>query len=249
MLTTTKHLLAKNRVLPAFNFSTLEISRSIISAAEELKQPFIFELNAKELSFVGEALAVAVIDVFSREYSIDFSLHLDHQTETDPIIKGSKLGFSSGMLDISKLPRPTSTAALRKLQGQLPSNFLLEVSVRNLDEALLVEELGADLLAIETENYASLDTLAKVRKVTKLPFVMHGGSERSTKEIREAVALGVVKINFNSCLRHAWRLGLENTFKENPSMLQSYELLKRSCSLVKEVTKEKLAMVRKASVN
>lgn len=246
MLISTKQLLAQNKVVPAFNFGTLEVARSIIEAAEELSSLFILEINQKEVEFLGLRTAVYLAESFSKEYKTPFSLHFDHTANVDEFLTAAKLGFSSGLFDTSKLPLSESLAILRRLRQELPRDFMLEVTVDSAAQALQMEELGADLLAVEKDNYCDLSLLAEVRNVTKLPFVMHGGSSRTALDIQKAVDLGVVKINFNTCLRQAWRQGLESSFREQPGVLQSYQLLAKSRQLVREVAKEKMLMVKRA---
>jgi len=247
MLISTKHLLAKHKVLPAFNFGTLEVARSIVEAAQSLDAPFIFEVNQKEVEFIGFGTAVSLITSLSHDYSVPFSLHLDHTSSTKEFRHAVELGFTSGLFDVSKLPVTEALKVLHDLKETLPPDFMLEVTCDSVENSLRMEELGASLLAVEKDNYSDLDLMGQVRKFTKLPFVMHGGSSRTVSDVRKAIELGVVKVNFNTCLRQAWRLGLENSFKENPHVLQSYVLLAKSRDLVREVAKEKIQLVRRAA--
>lgn len=247
MLVSTKDLLHKQKVVPAFNFGTLEVARSVVEAAEELQAPFIFEINQKEVEFVGVKTACYLIKSFSSDYQVPFSLHLDHDTNLPEFTRAVELGFTSGLFDVSKMPVVEAFTLLDQLRRSLPKDFLLEVTASSVAEALQVEEHGADLLAIEKDNFCDIALLEEVRHATDLPFVMHGGSSRSVADIRKAVRAGVVKINFNTSLRLAWRLGLENSFKEQPDVLQSYVLLAKSRQLVKDVVKEKITLVRRGS--
>ena len=189
--------------------------------------------------------AVSLATALSVEYSVPFSLHLDHTANPTEFLEAARLGFTSGLFDSSKLSLSESVTLLKRLRQDLPSDFILEVTAGSAATALQMEELGADLLAVEKDNFCDLKLLSEVRKATALPFVMHGGSSRSAREIRAAVELGAVKINFNTCLRRAWRQGLENSFREYPNVLQSYVLLAKSRQLVREVTEEKILLVRK----
>lgn len=243
MLISTKHLLTKHKALAAFNFGTLETAWGIFEGATEASSPFIFELNSKEASFVGLKTASAIVKSFSSGSLVDFSLHLDHCHDIEMILAASEVGFSSGILDISGLTFDNGCDLVKQLKPKLPVDFLLEVTTESPNHAVHLEELGADLLAVEKDNFCDLQLLKSVHHVTSLPLVMHGGSERSRNEIQEAIRIGVVKINLNTCLRKAWRDGLESTFKESPGMLQSYELLSKSRDNVKRVVIEKLRLI------
>ncbi|MCX6784136.1 MAG: class II fructose-bisphosphate aldolase [candidate division WWE3 bacterium] len=243
MITSTKHLLTKRMAVAAFNFGTLDIAQSILAGATSLAEPFIFELNAKEADFIGIGTAFVIAESFSKNSLVDFSLHLDHCSDVDTVLKAAAAGFTSGLIDISEMQVETGFRLVAKLKEKLPKDFLLEVTVSSPSQALHLDELGANLLAVEKDNFCDLSLLKSVRRITNLPLVMHGGSSRSMNEIQEAIRLGVVKINMNTCLRKAWREGLESTFKENSDMLQSYELLKKSKELVKQVVIEKIRYV------
>ena len=188
---------------------------------------FIFELNQNELEFVGVKTAFGIVNSMSNKSNrSNFSLHVDHCHKADILLEAAEAGFTSGLLDTSKMDLHDAVRDVKGLVDRLPKDFLL-----------------ADLLAVEKDNWCDLGLLKVINSVTRLPMVMHGGSSRKASEIREAVKLGVVKINFNTCLRLAYRQGLENTLKANPKMLKSYELLERSRLLVKNVAIEKMKIV------
>ncbi len=51
-----------------------------------------------------------------------------------------------------------------------------------------------------------MDILSAIRKLTKLPLVLHGGSDNPDSEIREAVKLGISKVNISSDTKKAFYL-------------------------------------------
>lgn len=59
-----------------------------------------------------------------------------------------------------------------------------------------------------------MDILMKIRELTKLPLVLHGGSDNPDSEIREAVKLGVSKINISSDIKKAFYLKCREILKD-----------------------------------
>ena len=76
--------------------------------------------------------------------------------------------------------------------------------------AAFVEATGIDLLAvsvgnvhIQTEGQQGLDLhrLVEIRKRISVPLVLHGGTGIAAGALREAIALGVAKVNFGTYLK------------------------------------------------
>lgn len=77
------------------------------------------------------------------------------------------------------------------------------------DVKAFIEATGIDALAIAIGTAHGiypkgkrpalrLDILEKIRELTKLPLVLHGGSDNPDEEIRAAVKMGVSKVNISS---------------------------------------------------
>jgi len=82
-----------------------------------------------------------------------------------------------------------------------------------------VEETDVDLLAIScgnfhgiecsgTDPHLRLDVIKKIKDVVDTGLVLHGGSGTPENDIKEAIKLGIVKININTELRLAFANGL-----------------------------------------
>lgn len=61
-----------------------------------------------------------------------------------------------------------------------------------------------------------LDLLHQIRQSIDCSISLHGGSGTPGHYFRDAVKLGVTKININSDMRYAYRTTLEKVLKENP---------------------------------
>lgn len=86
-----------------------------------------------------------------------------------------------------------------------------------------VEQTGIDALAIAIGNIHLLEgqkskmdfeLLEEIKKKIKIPLVLHGGTGMAEDEIREAIYLGITKINIGTILKRAY-LGVFNNFCRN----------------------------------
>jgi fructose-bisphosphate aldolase class II len=94
------------------------------------------------------------------------------------------------------------------------------------DEAKeFVEKTGVDIFAASIGNLHGLyptpktldiELLKKIREKLDCYISLHGGSGTPAHFFREAVKVGVSKININSEMRRAFRTNLEKTLKDNP---------------------------------
>jgi ketose-bisphosphate aldolase len=61
-----------------------------------------------------------------------------------------------------------------------------------------------------------IDLLKQIREAIDCSISLHGGSDTPGHYFRDAVAVGVTKININSDMRYAYRTALEQTLADNP---------------------------------
>jgi fructose/tagatose bisphosphate aldolase len=79
--------------------------------------------------------------------------------------------------------------------------------------ARFVEDTGVDLLAVSVGNVhiqvrgeagLDLDHLATLHRRLPVPLVLHGGTGIATDSLREALRLGVVKVNYGTYLKQRY---------------------------------------------
>ena len=107
-----------------------------------------------------------------------------------------------------------------------------------------VEATGIDTYAAAIGNLhgkypvpkvLDLELLKQVRKAIDCNISLHGGSDTPGHYFRDAVKIGVTKININSDMRYAYRTALEKVLSEN----------KNEYSVAKLVSKEVIEAVQK----
>ncbi|MCX6722758.1 MAG: class II fructose-bisphosphate aldolase, partial [Candidatus Staskawiczbacteria bacterium] len=123
------------------------------------------------------------------------------------------------------------------------------------EEALkYLQETKADLLAISMGNFHGieisgidpnlrLDVLKAVKdKVGNALFVLHGGSGTPEDDMKEAIKMGIVKININTELRLAFSGKLRKALNADPEEITPYKFLVDAEAGVKEATRWKINM-------
>ena len=135
--------LSRHYAIPAFNFYNMETLRAIISAARDTRSPVILAVSESALKYMGEDLLRGMIWGLNITDTDGVALHLDHGSSFESCVNAIKLGFSSVMIDGSKLPFDAN-AALAKQVSDYAHQYDVTVEA----------ELGV-LSGIEDENTKS----------------------------------------------------------------------------------------------
>jgi fructose-bisphosphate aldolase class II len=86
-----------------------------------------------------------------------------------------------------------------------------------------------------------LELLAQLRAATTCNISLHGGSGTPGHYFRDAVKIGVTKININSDMRYAYRTALEKVLADNPGEYSVSKLIaKEVLPAVQKVVESKL---------
>ncbi|MGA4841140.1 class II fructose-bisphosphate aldolase [Streptomyces sp. G45] len=109
-LVTTGELVARAHAegcgVAAFNVITLEHAEAIALGAERAQAPAILQISQNAVAFHGGRLGpiAAATAAVARASSAPLALHLDHVTDPELLRAAHPEGFSSVMVDASKLP-------------------------------------------------------------------------------------------------------------------------------------------------
>ncbi len=114
-----------------------------------------------------------------------------------------------------------------------------------------VEATGIDTFAAAIGNLhgkypvpkvLDLELLKRIRGAIDCNISLHGGSGTPGHYFRDAVAIGVTKVNINSDMRYAYRTTLEKILKEHADEYSVAKLISKDVvSAVQEVVESKLA--------
>lgn len=212
-----------------FNFRTLEEIEVFIEAGNETSNPIILGCIPKIFNILGGRNIVGVYRSLASTCKVPVVLHLDHATNLEDIWKAMSTGFTSVMIDGSRLPldeniKITSTVvrvarpAGLSIEGELGiigrTGTLEETNLEDFttpEEAQrFVAETEVDALAIAVGSvhgfYKSTPKLAFDRidiisRITNIPLVLHGGTGIPISDLKKAIHLGITKVNIGTEFR------------------------------------------------
>jgi ketose-bisphosphate aldolase len=91
-----------------------------------------------------------------------------------------------------------------------------------------------------------IELLKKIRGVIDCNISLHGGSGTPGHYFKEAVIVGVQKININSDMRKAYRDTLERVLDENPTQYAVIKLMDEVITSVQSVVEKKIGLFNSA---
>lgn len=244
-----------------------DIIWAICRAAEELKSPAILAHYVSTGAYSGNDFFVEVAKWCANKVSVPISIHLDHGADFPICMEALKLGFTSLMIDGSTLP-VEQNAALTNDVIKTAHCFGVPVEAEigellRLDEAGVAMEnknivdpedvryflslCQPDSLAIGIGNAHGyyhgepdihLDVLEAVRRFTDIPLVLHGCTGMKESVIKEAIQLGVAKINFGTEIRYKYVEHYEEGLKRLNHQGHSWKLSQYANDLLTEDVKK-----------
>ena len=116
-----------------------------------------------------------------------------------------------------------------------------------------VKKTGIDVLAVSVGNFHGidisgisphirLDRLKEIKKIINIPLVLHGGSGTPDQDIKEAIKLGIVKININTEIRLAFTSSLREALSINKNEIVPYKYLQEAINSVQSVVESKVKL-------
>ena len=211
-----------------FNINNLEWTKAILTTAQELNSPVILGVSEGAGKYMcGFKTVTAMVDAMVDELGITVpvALHLDHGSY-EGALKCIEAGFSSVMFDGSHYgieENITKTKEIIALAHSKGISVEAEVGaiggeedgvigggeVADPEECKMIADLGVDMLAAGIGNIHGkypanwkglrFDVLANIQELTgEMPLVLHGGTGIPADMIKEAISLGVSKINVNT---------------------------------------------------
>lgn len=243
MLTTIKPLLAHARAnhycVPAFDCVEDVMVRGILETAEARCSPVILMCLDVALEGSGLRYVPGLVRAVADYHKIPIALHYDHAASLDEIRLAIDSGFTSVMIDGSKLPFAENVRLTRlavelaaphgiTVEGELGHVGGMDLAENACGPSVLTEpdevsrfvaETGVDALAVSIGTahgvYRSLpklniERLKELDAASPVPLVLHGGSGTPDKQIRESIRHGICKLNlFADC-----RIGMYEGMKK-----------------------------------
>lgn len=263
---------ACGHAVAAFNVFNYETVRWVLKAAEEEKSSVIIQFYPGFTNLIPLSTIAAIAMDLAACASIPAALHMDHSFSYEQAVSGLNKGFGSIMIDGSSLPFLENIRLTRSVveaagplgieveaelgrvgSGKVPDDFTNPHHFTEPDDAArFIRETGADSLAVSIGNahgaYAaapSLDfeRLNKIRDAVTVPLVLHGGSDIPDGQLREAVKLGIRKVNIATEYERAF-LGALRAAVADEKETYLYKCLMKAEEPVKEFIKGKIRLLK-----
>lgn len=154
----------------AFNINNMEIIQAVVNAADKERSPLILAISPSAIKYAGLDYLMVLCNKAIENTDIPIAIHLDHGMDFETCKKCIDIGFSSVMIDGSKLPYEENIALTRQVVdyahergvvveaelGKLAGIEGDEVSVAESDAAFtdpeqawdFIEKSGCDSLAV-----------------------------------------------------------------------------------------------------
>ena len=259
-----------------FNINNLEWTKAVLSTAQENNSPVILGVSEGAGKYMtGFKTVAAMVKAMLEEMKITVpvALHLDHGTY-EGCYKCIEAGFSSIMFDGSHFPieeNVAKTTELVKVCHEKGMSIEAEVGsiggeedgvvgmgeIADPQESKKIADLGVDFLAAGIgnihgkypANWKGLDfnALAEIKSlIGNLPLVLHGGTGIPADMIKQAISLGVAKINVNTECQLYFQEATRKYIEEGKDLqgkgFDPRKLLLPGTEAIKVIVKEKMEL-------
>lgn len=254
----------------AFNAENMEMVQAIIEAAEELDAPVIIQTTPSTITYADTDMFYGMVHARSKESRIPVALHLDHGNSYELCEQSLQSGYTSVMIDGSKLAFGDNIGVCKKVteaahkvdkpvEAELGTIGGKEDSTVVSDKDALytnpeqakefVEKTGIDSLAVaigtahgfyKGEPKLDFERLEEIRNIVSIPLVLHGASGVPDEAVVKAITLGICKVNFATELRVAFTGGVREVLDADDKVYDPKKYNKAGREKVKELVMEKI---------
>ena len=258
----------ERKAIAALNFYNAETLTAHIRAANALSESIILQTTEATIDYLGLRMIQGMAAAAADELEQPIALHLDHGNSYDLAARCIEHGYTSVMIDGSKLSFADNCALSRhvvelahsagvSVEGELghvgqnseaaarDRQFLTEPN----DARQFVSETEVDALAVAVgtahgfykgEVKLDFDRLQEISAaVPNTPLVLHGGSGVSAKLLRKAIACGIRKVNFGTELKNAFTIAIKRSLSSSDD-IDLRRTFAPAISAVEEISRSKI---------
>lgn len=275
MLENMKNMLEKAKkgkyAVPHLNINNLEWAKYILEECQELNSPVILGVSEGAAKYMGGYNVISgMVNGLLKDLNITIpvALHLDHGSSFDTCKKAIDAGFSSVMIDGSKLNLEDNIKVTKEVIAYAESkNVTVEAEIgciggsedgvsneilhaKTEDCVKIVNETNLCTLApalgsvhgiYKGEPNLNFERMKEISEKTNLPLVLHGGTGIPDDKIKMAISCGISKINVNTELQLAWHGALKE-FVLNNDAYDPRKVIGSGELAIKEAVKAKVIL-------
>ena len=273
-LVTSEEMLQKAQqggyAVGAFNAENMEMVKAIIQAAEELKAPVMIQTTPSTVKYGTVETYAAIVAAEAEKASVPVCMHLDHGSRFELAMQAMHAGYTSVMIDGSKLDFEANIAETKRVADvakalDIPCEAELgkvggkeddleaeaDTNTDPQEAKEFVERTGVTSLAVAIGTAHGFyvgtpvldkERLSEIRQVVDIPLVLHGASGVPDDAVRESIRLGICKVNFATELRIAYSDGVKKYLAENPDGFDPKKYGAAGMENVTALVKEKISV-------
>lgn len=275
-LVTSKQLLidAQKRgyAVGAFNVENMEMVMAVLAAAEESESPVIMQTTPSTVRYAGLDYYLANVSAAARRAAVPVVMHLDHGSSFELAMQAYRTGYTSIMIDGSKLSFEENIALTRAVTDACqPGNVPVEGELGKVggkeddleigddnpytdpqEAREFVDRTNVDSLAVgigtshgvyKGTPKVNVDCLSEIRKVVDVPLVLHGTSGVPDEQVRDCVSRGICKVNYATDLRIAFTKGVKAYMEANPDEYDPKKYAKQGMDEVKKYVMQTMKII------
>lgn len=253
-----------------FNFETINM---VIETAKEMKTPTIIMIYPEMTDYIPVEVFAAITKVLAENSPYPVGLMLDHGASFELAMRCLRAGFTSLMVDFSSLDYEQNVYETKRVVDAAHAmNVDVEAELGHVGDAGnladyaddsgytdpdlakdFVERTGCDVLAIAfgsahgnyvREPKLDMERLKEVHAKVPVPVVLHGGTGIPDAQIKEAVRLGIRKLNVGTGYDQSIYFALEKNIKEGTVEPYIFTALESTQAAAKEFLRKKIALTR-----
>jgi len=260
---------AEHYAVGQFNINNLEWMQAILEECMELRCPVILGVSEGATKYMGGwNVVVQMIKAYIKDNNVDIpvAIHLDHSSSFEVCKSAIDAGFTSVMIDKSRIPFDQNMIETKKVVeyahkrgvtveselgkvGGKEEDVVAEEMYADINECIkMVKETGIDELApalgsvhgvYKGEPKLGLTEMSAIAEAVKIPLVLHGGSGIPDDQIIQAIKNGTAKINVNTENQQAWEKIVRQVIADSDHIWDMRKIIGPGKAGIREVVKHK----------
>ena len=240
MLVNFNEMLAKAKkekyAVPHFNINNLEWTKYILEECQELNIPVILGVSEGAAKYMGGfETIVGMVKGLAKNKTIPVCLHLDHGQSFDSCKAAIDAGFTSVMIDASRLELEENIKTTKEVVDYAHERGVsVEAEVGHIG--------GTEDNITSTETNATLDECKAIYEGTGIDALAPALGGIPDDKIRKAIECGTSKINVNTELQIAWTGAVREFLNKDSESYDPRKVIGSGEKAIKEKVAEKVKL-------
>ena len=256
------------KAIAALNFYNAETLIAHVRAANASNESIILQTTEATIDYLGLGMILGMASAAADQLERPAALHLDHGSNYELAARCIDAGYTSVMIDGSKLSFADNCAVTRRVvefahsagvsvEAELghvgQNNERTVVAGQFLTEAngaaRFVTETNVDALAVaigtahgfyKGEVRLDFGRLQEINDaIPTTPLVLHGGSGVSAELLQKSIAFGIRKVNFGTELKNAFTGAIKRSLASSDD-IDLRRTFAPAVSAVEEISRSKI---------